>query len=180
MLNVWAECDNLKCLSQKSLETYWMSYVCLPIFISNQIRPPNFNGNPSAISTVISDSSKLSLGYRLSNKLWIPLPQYPLRPSIFYINKHLYNISSCFYQWLINKNDCFFNKVFFFNHRSGCHEILWGMRLKVTGKGQGCVAVWYLPPYLGYFILPPRRLVGVTPYPRKSQKELYKRKDSNR
>ena len=29
------------------------------------------------------------------------------------------------------------------------------MWLKVTGKGQGCVAVWYLTPYFGYFILPP-------------------------
>ena len=36
------------------------------------------------------------------------------------------------------------------------NKLLWGMRLKVTGKGQGCVAVWYLTPYFGYFILPPR------------------------
>ena len=31
---------------------------------------------------------------------------------------------------------------------------LWGLRLKVTGKGQGCVAVRYLIPYFGYFIFP--------------------------
>ena len=43
---------------------------------------------------------------------------------------------------------------------------LWGMKLKVMGKGQGCVAVWCLTPYFGYFILPPRWLVGVTPCPR--------------
>ena len=47
---------------------------------------------------------------------------------------------------------------------------------KVTGKGQGCVAVWYLTPYFGYFILPPRWLVGVTSCPRKSQKNYTKEK----
>ena len=35
-----------------------------------------------------------------------------------------------------------------------CGVGLWGKRLKVTGKGQGCVAVRYLTPYFGYFILP--------------------------
>ena len=58
---------------------------------------------------------------------------------------------------------------------------MWGFRgLKVRGNGQGCVAVRYLTPYFGYFILPPRWLVGVMPCSRKSQKELYERKDSNR
>ena len=36
---------------------------------------------------------------------------------------------------------------------------VWG--LKITGKGQGCVAVWYLNPYFGNIILPRRWLVGV-------------------
>ena len=51
-----------------------------------------------------------------------------------------------------------------------------GFRLKVKGKGQSCVAVWYLTPLLGYFIFPHVWLVGVMPCPRKSQKELYKRR----
>ena len=38
------------------------------------------------------------------------------------------------------------------------------------------VAVWYLTPYFGYFILPPRWLVGVTPCPRKSQKRIIQKK----
>ena len=63
-------------------------------------------------------------------------------------------------------------------------HIVWdyfvGMWLKVTGKGQGYVAVWYLTPYFGYFMLPPRLLVGVTPCPRKSQKNYTKEKDSNK
>ena len=44
------------------------------------------------------------------------------------------------------------------------------------GKGQCCVAVWYLTLYFGYFILPPRWLVGVTPCPNKSQKNYTKEK----
>ena len=56
---------------------------------------------------------------------------------------------------------------------------LWGMRLKVRGKGQGCVAVWISDSIFWLYILPPRWLVDVTPYPRKSQKELYKRKNRN-
>ena len=31
---------------------------------------------------------------------------------------------------------------------------MWGLRLKFTGNGQGCVAAGYLTPYFGYFILP--------------------------
>ena len=54
------------------------------------------------------------------------------------------------------------------------------MRLKVKGKGQSCVTVRYLTLYFGYFILPPRWLVGVTPCPRKSQKSYTKEKDSIR
>ena len=56
---------------------------------------------------------------------------------------------------------------------------LWGKRLKAMDKGQGCVAVWYLTPYFGYFILPPRCLVGVTPCPRNSQKN-YTQESNNR
>ena len=55
---------------------------------------------------------------------------------------------------------------------------VWG--LKVKGKGQGFVAVRYLTPYFGYFILLQRWLVGLMACPRKSQKELNKRKDRNR
>ena len=53
---------------------------------------------------------------------------------------------------------------------------MWGLRLKVTVKGRGCVAVWYLTPYFGYFILPPRWIVDVTPCPRKFQKNYTKEK----
>ena len=48
--------------------------------------------------------------------------------------------------------------------------------LKVTGKGESCVAVRYLTPYFGYFILPPRCQVGEMPCPRKSQKNYTKEK----
>ena len=53
---------------------------------------------------------------------------------------------------------------------------MWGIRLKIKGEGQGCVAVWYLTPYFGYFILPPRWLVDVRPCPRKSQKNYTEEK----
>ena len=53
---------------------------------------------------------------------------------------------------------------------------MWGMWLKVTGKEQGCVAVRYLTPYFGNFILPPRCLVGEMSCPRKSQKNYTKEK----
>ena len=65
----------------------------------------------------------------------------------------------------------------FENEKAYARVELW---LKVRGNGQGCVAVRYLTPYFGYFILPPRWLVGVMPCPRKSQKELYEGKDSNK
>ena len=60
-------------------------------------------------------------------------------------------------------------------YQNWAHIFLWGLWLKVRGNGQGCVAVRYLTPYLVFFILPPRWLVGVMPCPRKSPKELYKR-----
>ena len=47
-------------------------------------------------------------------------------------------------------------------------------------KDKAVLPFEYLTPYFGYFILPPRWLVGVTPCPRKSQKNYTKRKDSNR
>ena len=53
---------------------------------------------------------------------------------------------------------------------------LWGLRRKVRGNGQGYVTVRYLTPYFGYFILPSRWLVGVMPFPRKSQKNYTKEK----
>ena len=48
--------------------------------------------------------------------------------------------------------------------------------LKVTGKGQGCVAVRYLTPYFVYFILPLCCLVGEMPYPRKFQRIIQKKR----
>ena len=47
-----------------------------------------------------------------------------------------------------------------------------GFWLKVRGKGQGCVAVWYLTPYFGYFILPPRCLA----LPKKVPKRIIQKK----
>ena len=44
--------------------------------------------------------------------------------------------------------------------------------------GQAVLPFEYLTPYFGYLILPPHWLVGAMPCPRKSQKELYERKDS--
>ena len=44
------------------------------------------------------------------------------------------------------------------------------------GQGASCVAVWYLTPFGGYFILPQSCFVDVTPRTRKAQKELYERR----
>ena len=52
-------------------------------------------------------------------------------------------------------------------------QSLWGVGLRSRAS---CVAVWYLTPFWGYFILPPRCLVDVTPRIRKAPKELYERR----
>ena len=54
--------------------------------------------------------------------------------------------------------------------------LLWGIGAAGQGQGQSCFAVWYLNPYFGYFILPPRWLVGVMPCSRKSQENYTKEK----
>ena len=51
---------------------------------------------------------------------------------------------------------------------------VWGWRPRA--KGKAVLPLEYLTPYFGYFILPPRWLVGVMPCPRKSQKNYTKEK----
>ena len=52
-----------------------------------------------------------------------------------------------------------------------------GMRLKVTGKGQDCVAVWISDSiFLVSLFYPNVDWVGVMPWPRKSQKNYTKEK----
>ena len=52
----------------------------------------------------------------------------------------------------------------------------WGIRLKVTGKGQGCVAAWISDSIFWLVYFTPRWLVGVMPCPRKSLKNYTKEK----
>ena len=48
--------------------------------------------------------------------------------------------------------------------------------LRSRAKGKVVLPFEYLTPYFGYFILPPRWLVGVTPCPRRFQKNYTKEK----
>ena len=58
---------------------------------------------------------------------------------------------------------------------------MWGMwLLKVTGKGQGCVAVSISDSIFWLFYFTPMLVSQCNPLPKKVPKELYKRKDSNR
>ena len=50
------------------------------------------------------------------------------------------------------------------------------MAERSRAKGKAVLLFEYLTPYFGYIILPPRWLVGVTPCPRKSQKNYTKEK----
>ena len=54
---------------------------------------------------------------------------------------------------------------------------VWGFGLKVTGKGQGCVAVIYLTPYFGYFNLPYTLVSRCNALPKEVPKRIIQKED---
>ena len=55
-------------------------------------------------------------------------------------------------------------------------EELWGEWLKVTGKGQGCVVVWYLTPYFWLFYFTPTLTGWCNALPNKVPKRIIQKK----
>ena len=85
----------------------------------------------------------------------------------FYVFFELVN-SSLYIFFEITSDDRIITRLLLWSIRRFFSWLWWICRvwgLKVTGKGQGCVAVRYLTPYFGYFILPPRWFVGAQESP---------------